>query len=212
MANGGKEIVLKLSQEYELISTCYHEAGHTLIGLLHFMKIPLVMVNYIGKRVAGSTHYENYSEQIENPKIISYLLMSEIRIYSAGTIAEKIHYKDICGAEKLPRALKEGSSSDISAVAELITKNNLVEPGQKRYAFKQKVNKEIAHQLKEFWPDVKIIAHALYKSKRLYFNDLKELLIKKSKNKKFWKARFREINSLLEAPGIFEEKMLSLII
>lgn len=196
----------KLSQDYELISTCYHEAGHTLIGLLRFMKIPAVTVNYTAKSVEGFTHYEMCDQEIDDEKINNYLLMSEIYISYAGLVAEKIHYKDICGADKLPMVLKEGSSPDILSAADIIRRNNVAAPGKKRQLFKQKIYKELAIDLKKHWQEIKLISHALYKRKRLDWEDLEDLLIKKSTNKKFWKERFKEIAILVDSPEELDEK------
>lgn len=212
----GKETVVsniqKRSQDYELISTAYHEAGHTIAGLLYFLKIPSVSVNYTAKSVEGFTHYEVCDQTVQDNKIKNHLLMSEIYISYAGLVAEQIHYKDICGADKLPMILKEGSSPDILAAADLIAKNNLAAPGKKRHAFKKQIFKKLTIDLKEHWDAVKLIAHALYKRKKLYEEDLIEILTKKSKNKVFWKNRFKEIDLLVESGKTLDEKDIRFIL
>lgn len=202
----------KLSQEYELISTCYHEAGHTIAGLLTFMKIPLVTVSLTSKSVEGFTHYEMINQDMVDEKINDYLTLSEIYISYAGMIAEKIHYKEICGADKLPMVLKEGSFPDISSATVIIRKYNLAPPGKKRQKFKQEMFKDLDADLKEHWDAIKLVSHALYKRKRLDYEDLKELLTKKSKKKEFWKNRFKEINTLVTSTRELDEKEIRIIL
>lgn len=205
-------VTQKLSQDYELISTCYHEAGHTVSGLLNFMKIPAVTVNYADKRVEGFTHYELMGQEVSNSNIMDFLVLSEINISYAGLAAEQIFYKEICGAEKLPMMLKEGSSRDLESVADLIKKNNLAPPGRKRHLYKKKLIKEVRHSLEEHWDAVTLISHALYKKRKLYFDDLKALLTKKSNNKEFWKNKFREINILVNSSEELDEKEIRYIL
>lgn len=216
MGNKGKESVVsttqKLSQDYELISTCYHEAGHTVAGLLTFMKIPAVTVSFTAKSVEGFTHYEMIDQAITDEKINDYLILSEIYISYAGLVAEKIHYKEICGADKLPMILKEGSSPDISSAAEIIRKYNLAPPGKKRQQFKQKIFKQLDSDLKTHWDAIKLISHALYKRKRLNYDDLKEILTKKSKNKEFWKNRFKDITMLVTPTRELDNKEIRSIL
>lgn len=212
MSNFGRSITQRLSQDYELISTCYHEAGHTICGLLYFMKIPAVTVNYTAKSVEGYTHFETIDSSFEDENISEFLKLAEISINYAGLAAEKIYYKDICGSDKFPMMLRDGSSHDILTAADLIKKFNMVPSGKKRHLFKKKVARDLKHLLEEHWDAIRLIAHALYAKKKLYHSDLKDILTKKSKNKEFWKNRFKEINLLLDSPGSLDKNDVKIIL
>ena len=56
MGSSDKLIAQKHSQDYELISTTFHEAGHVICGLLNFMKINAVSVNPTDPEDIGVTH------------------------------------------------------------------------------------------------------------------------------------------------------------
>ena len=209
MSNFGKSIIKKLSQDYELISASYHEAGHVVYGLLNFIKIQAVAVNSSPKNTEdlGYTHYELINNDFGDPDLANLLQLSEININYAGLVAEKIYYKDICGSDKFPMMLKSGCSQDIETAAALIKKFNLSPPGKKRYLFKKKLLRESKVLFEEHWDAVKLIAHALYDKKKLHYSDLKDILTKKSKNKIFWKNRFKEINLLFDAAELLDEKV-----
>ena len=104
--------------------------------------------------------------------------------------------------------LKDGSSEDILVSANLIKKYNLVPPGRKRYNFKQKLIRETLHELQEHWDAVIVISHALFKHKKLTFEDLYSLLTKKTQNKKFWVEQFKQIQFIAENAGNLDENYL----
>lgn len=212
MSNFGRSVTQKLSQDYELISTCYHESGHTICGLLNFMKISAVTVNYTAKSVEGYTHYEILDTNFDDEDIVEFLKLAEISINYAGLAAEKIYYKDICGSDKFPMMLRDGSSHDILTAADLIKKFNLAPPGKKRHLFKKKVARDLKKLLEEHWDAIRLVAHALYAKKKLYHSDLKDILTKKSKNKEFWKNRFKEINLLLDSPSTIDLETVKTIL
>lgn len=205
----------KLAGTYEFISTAYHEAGHTIYGLLHFMRIPVVYIfnNKKTKRIEGFTRYEEYfDEKIVDPQIISNLIKNEICISYAGLEAERHHFKMFSGSDKLPMILKDGSSDDTLTASELIRKFNLAPPGQKRYLLKKKLSKETYKELQLHWDAVTIVAHALFQRKKIYYDDLKELLTKKGSNKKFWKEKFKQIDYIFENAGKLDEQELKSIL
>jgi hypothetical protein len=199
MNNFGRSITQKLSQDYELISTSFHEAGHTICGLLFFARITAVTVNYTAKSVEGYTHYEIIDTHFNDESVIEFLKLAEISISYAGLAAEKIYYKDICGSDKFPMMLRDGSSHDILNAADVIKKFNFAPPGKKRYLFKKKISRNLKILLQEHWDAVRLVAHALYAKKKLSHDDLKDLLTKRSKNKEFWKNRFKEINLIFDS-------------
>lgn len=210
MVNSGRSITQKLSRDYELISACYHEAGHTVYGLLNFIKIQAVAVNIFAKNTddLGYTHYETIDGIFKDHNILEFLKLAEININYAGLVAEKIYYKDICGSDKFPMMLRKGCSEDILKAADLIKKFDLAPPGKKRYLFKKKILRDSKILLEEHWDAIKLIAHALYNKKKLFYSDLKDLLTKKSDNKEFWKNRFRDINLLFDSPETLDESVV----
>lgn len=209
-----KSITSKMSHDYELISATHHESGHTIFGLLNFIKVQVASVNSdaSGNEDLGFIQYQTIEGVFEGSELINYLQLAEININYAGMAAEQIYYKDISGSDKLPLILKSGCSDDIRIAAELIKKFDLAAPGKKRWLFKQRQLKVIRALLTEHWDDVKLIAHALFKHKRLSFLDLKEILIKKSPHKEFWKERFRQIHTLYDETKALDEVSIRSII
>jgi len=201
----------KVTKTHELIAVSYHEAGHTIFGLLNFMKIGSVSVfnNSKSSRGEGTTNYEApFDDSIEDPILLNYWIKSEIGLCYAGTCAERIYFKIISGSDKLPKFLKDGSEDDIASASFIFRRYNLAPAGKKRYALKQKMLKETAIILKKYWDDITIISHALFDKKRIYYNDIKNLLCKKSSNKNFWKEQFKIIDYISDNAGLLEHKEL----
>lgn len=198
--NGQPTISLKLAQNYRVISCAYHEAAHTICGLLYYMQITNVEIYEKKTYVEGATFYETFYndthyEQID-PKIKEYLLLSEICLKYSGLGGEQIYFKDLSGSDNFLTALKVGTAPDFREAADIIKKYNLAEPGQKRYLFKQKMFRKTKKLLQEYWVDIKMLAHALYEKRKLQEEDIRQLLTKKSPNKRFWKKQFSTIASL----------------
>lgn len=212
------EVRKKVSFDHELISTCYHEAGHTLSGLLHFMKISDVGVETTqDKRIKKDLGYTNFEavldcDEVINSNLSHSLLISELYINYAGLAAEKIFYKDVCGIDRLPMTLKYGSWMDRSRAAEIVKKYNLAPPGKKRYYYKHKMFIKTQNLLREYWDDIKLISHNLFNKKKLYFEDLRKILSTKSSKKKFWKNQFKQIDAIFEASKINDESFILSII
>ena len=118
----------------------------------------------------------------------------------AGLTAEKFHFKKMSGSDKFPLYWRDGSSDDTKDAAYLIKRFSPVAPGKKRYAYKKKIIKRTFTLLEQHWDAVTIVAHALVQKKRLGFSELKELLIKKSEDKEFWKDRFKDIADIFGNP------------
>lgn len=197
-----RSLSLKLAQNLRIISVSYHEAAHTIAALLHFMLVSEVAVIELKRHVGGHTNYdmfvsENKFDEIDK-KIKDYLILSEVYLKYAGLMGESIHFEDMSGSKKLPLILKIGNEPDIQEAAAIIKKYNLVEAGEKRYLYKKKLFRQITAILKEYWSDVKLIAHALYDRRKLQYDDLKQILLKKSINKKFWQQQFRNIDLLFK--------------
>lgn len=205
----------KFHETHELISTSYHEAGHTIYGLLHFMRIESVYVfeDKKSKRIEGFTHYNSPTiSSIQDSVLFDNRLYAEIGLSYAGLIAEKHQFKMISGSDKFPMFLKDGSSYDITSAAKLFQKYNLSEPGRKRYQSKKKLIKEINLELQANWDAITLVAHALIKKKKLDFPDLMNLLSKKSENKEFWKNQLKAINHFYDNADCLDEKDLKSIL
>ena len=191
----------KFHEVHELISTSYHESGHAIYALLHLIKIQHVYVyeNKRNKRIEGLAQYNNTDlDQFTDIELFNERLHAEIGVYYAGIVAEKRLFVINSGYDKFPMFLRDGSSDDISRAAKLFQKYNLVEAGRKRYNYKRNIIKQVDKELQEHWDAVMLVAHALFKKKKLSYLDLQKLLTTKSKNKQFWKQQFKAINYLHE--------------
>jgi len=210
------EIRKKVTKTHEFISTSYHEAGHAIYALLHLMKVTSVSVfeNKKVKRIHGLTYYDYPSEfdEIQDPDLLNTLLRAEIGISYAGLIAEKTLFRSISGSRQTPTFISYGSTDDNKSAREVIKKYNLAPPGPKRTAYKQKLAREVQHELHTHWDAVMVVSHALFRHRRLSFVDLQELLTKKTHNKKFWKEQFKKINYYYDNSLNLDEKDLKIIL
>lgn len=193
------DLSIKIAKQFELIATSFHEAGHTIYALLNKFKVLNVSVSFNkeSKRIEGYCEYliPEFSA-FKDFHFSQFLAEYEIGIKYAGLTAEKYHFKTISGSDKFPLFLRDGSSDDTMSAATLIKKYNIAPPGKKRYQFKKNKIKEILQILQKNWNDVSLISHSLFAKKKLSFEDLQYILIKKSKNKKFWKNQFKIINGI----------------
>lgn len=201
-------------KNYDLITATYHEAGHTVCGLLHFIKVSEVEARlYKDDKIGGHILFDEISFDdnlaLEFKKLI---ILNEIKLNYAGIIAEKILLKNISGSDISPFFLKWGSKDDIYAAASLIEKYQLSPRGRKRYAFKQKMMKEVTQELNDNWDAVIAISHLLYVKKQISYNDLKKLLCSKTKNKKFWKTQFKKIDRIFDNDSKLDENTIKSII
>jgi len=193
-----------LSYNHERTLTCYHEAGHTISGLLNFIMISSVGVpNRKNKKNVdiGYTYYDLPAvlSDVNDAVLKNALVVGAIHLHFGGIAAEKIFYKEMCGSSTIPKELKYGSHIDRDAATDLIVKNHLAPPGKRRYLYKKSLLDQTIRGLELYWEDVKLISHALYSRKKLLFKDLKEILTKESSNKSFWKSRFKNINLLFSS-------------
>lgn len=217
MAKNGSitEIRKKITKTHELISTSFHEAGHTVYALLHLLRVSQVSIfeDKKVKRINGSTEY-NYPfefDHCEDQELLKSLLIIEISECYAGLIAEKTLFKSISGSTQIPMFIIEGAWVDNKDAANIIKKYNLAPAGNKRYLFKQKIMRQVQSELFLHWNAVIAVAHALFKHKKLSYDDLKQILLKKSHNKQFWKEQFKKIDNYY-GQATFEEAHLKSIL
>lgn len=205
-------IVNKQAHDYELIAMAWHEAAHTICGLFNFMRVYNVCV-MSEKYEHGNTLYEVYDpDNIDNKLLAKILLIYEVQTLYAGLVGEKLYYKEICGSDNFPMHLRIGSSDDIQAAAKLIDKHNLANPGKSRYLFKKQIQNDTANILIEYWDDIKLISHMLYKYKELKEDELKYFLTRRSENNEFWKSRFKSIKTIYNDNCDLDEKYLKEIL
>lgn len=195
------KLILLLNLSY----ASFHEAGHTLLCLLNFSRVEVVKIGIVSGLTDiqyGETTYESVFEhsKFSNSLLFNFNIHSEIAILYAGQESERHLFKECSGSNKFPFFLKNGSHFDKKQAHQLIKRYINVSAGLERAAFKKAAIKETYNTIHENWKDVQLIAHALFKSKRLFYKNLKKLLTTKSKNKEFWKNQFRAIDK------IFREK------
>lgn len=204
----------KFHQTHELISTAYHEAGHTIYGLLHLMDVTSVRVytDKKSKRIEGFTAYNPPElEQIQDLVLFNDRLHAEIGLCYAGLAAEKRFYKLISGSDKFPMFLRDGSWHDTAEARQLFQKWQLCKSGRERYNYKQKLIKLASQEMSEHWDAVTLVAHSLFKKKKLDYLELQTLLTKKCRDKQFWKDRFKTINYLYKNNECLDEKQIKSI-
>lgn len=210
------EIRKKVTKTHEFISTSYHEAGHTIYALLHLMKISHVAVfeNKKLKRIHGETYYDHPGDfdSIKDSALLESLVRADVGMSYAGLIAEKTLFRSISGSSQTPSFIIDGSIEDNRGAAALINKYNLVPPGPKRAAFKKKLMREVHAELHAHWDAVTLVAHALFKHRKLSGDDVVILLTTRSKNKKFWKEQFKKINYFYDNSETLDEKDLKSIL
>lgn len=188
----------KVTLTHDFVSTSYHEAGHVVYGLLHFIMIYSAHVYECNEQVDGKTHYYSpYFENIKNQELLTDRLKAEIGLSYAGLAAQKYHYKLFSGSDKFLSCL-DGSKDDMKTISDIIKKYSLTPPGRPRYSFKKKMIRQVDSELQEHWEAVTIVAHALFRKKRLSFHHLKKLLTTKTDNKEFWKEHLKKISHYYE--------------
>lgn len=188
----------RATEIHELISTAYHEAGHTAYALLNFMKVTSVSV-FRSKRSkrAGVTCYSHPTDfdSIKGTSLFRILSEIELGVRYAGQEAEKMLFKSLSGSDHVPQFIKDGASEDIKRADSFIRKHNLLPHGKnkKRSYFKKRLLKKVQGELSDNWDSVTLIAHSLYHHRKLTFDDLQKLLTTKTRNKKFWKSQFKKM-------------------
>lgn len=206
----------KLTYTHDLISTSYHEAGHTIYALLHFTKVSSVVVfeNKKNKRIEGFCYYQSPVDlsEVEDVDFRKHLVTYEIGLKYAGLTSEKYYFKTISGSDKFPMVLKDGSSDDTLSAAALINTYELVPSGKKRYLFKKKMIHSVLLELQNNWEAITLVAHALFKKKKLSYAALKKILCKETENKDFWKSKFKVLDRIFAKNRNINENELKTIL
>jgi len=209
------DIRKKITSTHEMISTSYHEAGHTVYSLLCGMMVSSVYIfeNKRNKRIEGACLYHMKElHTISDRELLNFMVHSEIGIRYAGLTSEKYFFKITSGSDKFPKFLKDGSSDDTLKASAIIKEFNVAPPGKKRYDFKKRKINQVLKDLAIYWDDVAIIAHALFSKKKLLFADIKKLFLNKSPNKKFWREQFKIISFVYENNLSLDDKELKIIL
>ena len=205
----------KVGLIFDSLSTSIHESSHVIYGLLKGFIIESVSIyeDKEAKRVLGMTYYNNPElETIHDPDLFLYMAEHEICLKYAGLVSEKHFFKMITGQDKLPSPLKGGSSEDGISASSIIHKYNLAPSGKKRKAYKKKLVEQTLRDLQQNWDAVMLVANTLYSKKKLSYSNLKTLLTTKSNNKKFWKQKFKTIDSIFDNIDDLDEDRLKVIL
>jgi hypothetical protein len=123
-----------------------------------------------------------------------------------------MYYRDICGDATFPMNLRIGSSSDNKAASSIIRKYNLAKPGKNTILLKAEVKNDIEKFLANHWGAVKIVAHALYKKKKLGLQELRYMLSRSPEDKEFWKDTFSKIKIIYNEKNNLSEKAVKSLI
>ena len=205
----------KITRIHDSISTSYHEAGHAVYALLCGMMVSSVSIfqNNKNKRIEGLCYYHLPDvTEIQDLDLLIYIANAEIGIRYSGLTSEKYFFKSICGSDKFPKFLKDSSSYDTMLAAQAIKKFNVVAPGKKRYEYKKRKINQVSKVLEMYWADVTLLAHQLFSKKKISYLDIKNLFIKKSPNKNYWKEQFKKISYIFQDDCSIDEKELKIIL
>lgn len=183
----------KMSNDYEMIATCYHEASHTIMALFNLIYVDNVSISLNN---GGDTYYSMCEvDEITIASLKKDLIIAELQVIYAGVIGERIYYESICGVKKLPMFLRSGSYVDTACGSEIIRRYDLSSPGKETYNLKEQIKLKLEKLLHTFWNSIKTLAHSLYKKRYLDFQDLQYLLIR-SKDGFIWREKFKKMKIL----------------
>jgi hypothetical protein len=203
-----KNVVRKQSDDYFFIATNFHEASHAITGLHNYFQVYNVNILMPAIKEGTTDFYIFDNEKIQDEELKYIFLMFELQTIYGGLIGERLYYKDITGSDRFPSHLKSGSASDTFQAAALIRKHHLAKPGKNTHLLKKRIQNDVEELLLEHWDAVKVVAHALYKKKKLNFEELRNLLTKKTNHNDFWKDRFKKIKSIYNDNNIPKDQIL----
>jgi hypothetical protein len=148
---------------------------------------------------------------IEDDRLRTHLIETEIKLSYAGLVAEGHFFKSISGAKSLPHFIREGSSDDNKMASNAIKKYDLAPPGKKRYAYKRKLLRRVNKEVIENWASITAVAHGLFRHHKLSYDDLRSLLID-TEQKSFWKEQFKKIDQIHDNDGFDEQELKAVLL
>ncbi len=183
-----------MENNYQTISTAYHEAGHAIYALTKFCMVDSVKLSY-SKNFAGMTKFFSYFQEVEDNDLSKYFTLANIEINYAGMVSERILYKKISGLNSFPRYLQIGASIDNQSSFKMIKRYNKNYCSNKKEMLnKQNILLTVEDVLQYFWEDVQGLSHFLLKNREAKFKNLKKIL-KSGKNNtdNYWDDTFKII-------------------
>ncbi len=183
-----ERVVHKAIKNYDFISTCYHESGHTILALLRNFKVSTVLIK---NKYSGVTMYTT-PEFSFNEKNNKKIAEGEVYVLYSGIESEKILYSKLDSFNNVPMSIKIGSTVDFE-YARYYIKTYSLAPGNDNKKYKKTIKTNIRKKLTKHWGDVGLISNALLKNKKIGFRRIKTILTKYSVNKEFWKKKFEII-------------------
>lgn len=180
--------------QYELIATCYHEAGHTVIGLINSIKINSCIVNK--KDYSGWTDgVRIFPNKKYSKKINKTLSHNWIYFNYAGMEVEKYLFYTLTKTKKYPKTIKSSASVDLRCIDNEINKYKLT---KNTISFQRKMINYTKKMVCLHWDDICLISNHLYKSNKhkLFYKDLYNILTIESNNSKFWINIFDNLDKI----------------
>jgi hypothetical protein len=173
----------------ESICMEYHESSHAILALYNCFQVFYMSVRNPDEKDGRTDFY--IPLEIKDQELKRSLLMAELQTMYAGLMGERILYRDLCGNGKFPKHLQVGLSFDIKLASNLIRRHELAPAGKETAEFKKNIQRKVEKILMEHWDSVKLIAHALHKNRKIVsFEELRQLLTRKSNEKEFWREKF----------------------
>lgn len=201
-----------MDNNYQKISTAYHEAGHVIYALYSICKVEMVKLSPGSKDFAGVTKFYSYLHYVEDIDLKKYFFFSEIGINYAGMISEKTLYKKISGLNTFPQILKSGSYVDNKSSAIMIKKYNKLISNKKFLLRREKVIEKVFPILELYWKDVETVAHYLLKNNKITYKSLKKIIKNNTFYLEDWSAIFNHIDYLYGKNGTLSEDNVKNII
>lgn len=189
--------ILQNNRDYNLIVTCYHEAGHIVAALRNFI-LPLECQVMKGNQIDANTTLKYFIiPKNSDAKLYRQLLMSRLHTYAAGIVAEEIFFNLIVG-KSLPRNLRHGWHKDRIEFLSALKKTE--KNPATRTRMREKIFKQTRQVLEKDWHIVIALAHALYDKKFLSFEDICRVVIRSDRpSAKYWRAFLKSFGKAMNA-------------
>lgn len=181
--------------DYQLIATCYHEAGHVVGGMFNYINVKAASIVMSGP-IAGTMNSAYYDPiEVSSANVRNALITARLCTLSAGPAAEKVYYNELCGLEKLPKQLSEGGKHDVITFNAIVKKFKLASNAAERKKIKDLIDRRVEKVLRTYWSDVKSIAHILYRDLNIEQEEIYASLLDGA-NHSFWSERVDSIKDL----------------